>query len=86
MGKSNKKKSKIKSECCKAGVRYSEPAPDFIGDSSPQNLSKPHIGTCYAICMLCGQPCNIYFSIRKTWKRNPSTKIKPSKKIYKRIK
>jgi len=80
MGKSNKKKSKIKSECCKAGVRYSEPAPDFIGDTHPL------IGTCYYICNKCNKPCNIYVPVRKTWKINPSTKIKPSKKIYKRIK
>ena len=70
-----KKKSNLKSTCCKSEVRYSNPAPDFIGDSSPQNLSKPHIGTCYAICTLCGQPCNIYFPVRKVWTRNPKTQI-----------
>jgi hypothetical protein len=63
-------KNKIISECCRAKIRYSDPAPDFIGDK------KPLIGTCYIICTKCNKPCNLYIPIRRTWKINPSTKIK----------
>ena len=67
-----KKKTKIKSECCKAEVRYSDFAPDFIGDD-PKTMQ---IGTCYCICSKCNKPCNIYVPIRRTWKINPATKVK----------
>jgi len=71
-----KKKSNLKSECCKVEVRYSDCAPDFIGDD-PKTMQ---IGTCCCICSKCNQPCNIYVPIRKTWKINPQTKIIPNKK------
>jgi L-lactate utilization protein LutB len=74
MGK--KKRSKIKSECCKAEVRYSDPAPDFIGDD-PKTM---RIGTVYAICTKCNQPCNIYIPIRKVWTRNPKTQVQGDKR------
>ena len=67
MGK--KKRNKILSACCKAEIRYSDPAPDFIGDKNPT------IGTCYCICSKCGKPCNFYTPIRKVWTRNPKTQI-----------
>jgi hypothetical protein len=67
-----KKKSKIKSECCHAEIRYSDIAPDFIED----NPATMRIGTCYCICSKCNQPCNIYVPIRKTWAINPKTKVK----------
>jgi len=70
------KKSKIKSECCKVPIRYSDFAPDFIGDD-PKTM---RVGTCYAICNKCNQPCNIYIPIRKTWKINPATKVKGDKR------
>lgn len=66
-----KKRSKIKSECCKAEVRYSNFAPDFIGDD-PHTMK---IGTVSVICSKCNQPCNIYIPIRKVWTRNPKTQI-----------
>jgi hypothetical protein len=74
MGK--KKRNKIKSECCKAEVRYSDFSPDFIGDN-PKTMQ---IGTCYCICSKCNKPCNIYVPIRRTWKINPAEKIIPNKK------
>jgi hypothetical protein len=67
MGKSN-----FKSECCKAEIRYSESAPDFIGDD-PKTM---RVGTCCAICSKCGKPCSFYIPRRKTWKINPITKVK----------
>ena len=66
-----KKRSKIKSECCKAEVHYSNFAPDFIGDD-PHTMK---IGTVSVICSKCNQPCNIYIPIRRTWTRNPKTQI-----------
>lgn len=68
MGK--KKRNKILSACCKAEIRSSDPAPDFIGDKNPT------IGTCCCICSKCGKPCNFYTPIRKVWTKNPATKIK----------
>jgi hypothetical protein len=68
------KKNNYKSSCCRAKVRLSNPAPDFIGDKNPT------IGTCYAICTKCNQPCDLHIPIRKTWKINPKTQIIPNKK------
>jgi L-lactate utilization protein LutB len=65
-----KKKSKIKSACCKAPIISSEPAPDFIGDKNPS------VGTCCCICTKCNKPCNFYIPIRRTWIINPKTKVK----------
>ena len=31
-------------------------------------------------CRKCGEACDIYFKIRKTWKINPTTKIKKDKR------
>jgi hypothetical protein len=44
------------STCCQAEVLivFSD-MPDFIGE----DVKKQKIGTCYYICSLCGQPCNI---------------------------
>lgn len=75
-----KKKNKIKSSCCKAEIRYSDPSPDFIGDKNPV------IGTCYCICSKCNQPCDMYVPIRKTWTRNPKTQILEDKRAKKEIK
>jgi L-lactate utilization protein LutB len=77
-----RKKSKIKSACCKAEIRYSDPAPDFIGDDS----KTMQIGTCCAICSKCGKPCNFYVPIRRTWKRNPATKVKGDDRAKKEVK
>ena len=72
------KKSSLRSTCCKAEVKYSEPAPDFFGDRNPT------IGTCYCICSKCGEPCNIMSVTRRTWTRNPATQIqKDSRKKIK---
>lgn len=49
------KKSNLKSTCCKAEVKYSDIATDFVGDKSETMT----IGTCYCICSKCGEPCNI---------------------------
>lgn len=69
-----KKKSKIKSKCCKAKVRYSDLSPDFIGDT---NIS---IGTCVCICTKCNKPCDIYIPIRKVWKKSPATQVQGDKR------
>ena len=71
---SKKNKSTLKSACCKAELKYSSPAPDFIGEKEPT------IGTCYCICSKCGEPCNIISDERKTWKINPKTRVVPNKK------
>lgn len=71
-----KKKSNLKSTCCSAEVKYSNIAPDFIGDKSEEMK----IGTCYYICTKCNEPCNIYLKLRKTWEINPTTKVKKDKK------
>lgn len=78
-----KKKSKIKSSCCKAPIRYSDLAPDFIGDD-PKTM---RMGTCYIICTKCNQPCDMHISIRRTWTRNPSEQIIGDKrdKINKKV-
>jgi hypothetical protein len=68
------KKSNLKSTCCKADIKYSDPAPDFIGDKNPT------IGTCYCICSECKKPCNIMINKRRTWKINPVTKVKGDKR------
>ena len=70
-----KKKNNLKSSCCRAKVRFSDFAPDFIGDD-PKTIK---IGTCYATCTKCGEPCNTYIPIRKVWTRNPKTQIVPNK-------
>jgi L-lactate utilization protein LutB len=44
------------------------------------------VGTCYCICSKCNQPCNIFIPIRKTWKINPSTKVKRDKREKQRTK
>jgi DNA-directed RNA polymerase subunit RPC12/RpoP len=31
--------------------------------------------TMHYVCLACGQPCDIYYNQRKTWIRNPKTKI-----------
>ena len=66
--------SKYISDCCRAKIRYSGPTPDFIGEKYPE------VGTCYIICTKCEEPCNFYVPVRKTWKRNPVTKIQKNKK------
>jgi len=66
-----KKKNRLLSICCNAPIKYSDFAPDFIGDN-PKTMT---MGTCYVICTKCNQPCNIYISIRRTWTRNPKTQI-----------
>ena len=71
---SKKKKSNLRSTCCKAEIKYSEAVPDFIGDD------KNSVRTCYCICSKCGEPCNIYSVERKTWEINPKTRVVPSKK------
>jgi len=71
-----KTKNKIKSSCCHASVRYSDPAPDFIGDNS----KTMQVGTCYCICSKCNQPCNMYIPIRRTWIKNPKTQIQKDKR------
>lgn len=78
MGK--KKRNKIKSFCCHAPIRYSDPVPDFIGDKNPT------VGTCYCICSKCNKPCNFYIPIRRTWTRNPSTKVKGDDRAKKEVK
>ena len=70
----NKKKSTLRSNCCNAEVKYSDPAPDFLGDKHPK------IGTCYCICSKCSEPCNVHSNQRKIWVRNPKTRIVPNKK------
>lgn len=70
----NKKKSTLKSVCCKAELKYSSPAPDFFGE---KGLT---IGTCYCICSKCGEPCNIMVDERRTWAINPKTRVVPNKK------
>ena len=65
-------KSNLKSVCCGAEIKFSEFAPDFIGDN-PQTMT---IGTVSCLCTECGEPCNIYIKNRRTWKINPVTKIK----------
>jgi hypothetical protein len=67
-----KKKSNLKSTCCKSEIKYSDFAPDFIGDN-PKTMK---IGTVSCLCTKCGEPCNIYLKNRKTWKINPATKVK----------
>jgi len=67
---SKKNKSTLKSACCKAKLKYSSPAPDFIGEKEPT------IGTCYCVCSKCDKPCNIVLDERKKWTINPSTRIK----------
>jgi CO dehydrogenase/acetyl-CoA synthase alpha subunit len=66
-----KKKNNYKSDCCRAKVRFSDFAPDFIGDD-PKTMK---IGTCYYICTKCEEACDIYIPIRKVWARNPSEQI-----------
>lgn len=63
-----KKKSTLKSTCCKADIKAAS-SPDFIGD-------KPSEGcTNYCVCSKCGKPCNIMTNERKIWIRNPKTQI-----------
>lgn len=70
MGRKKRKNKEI-SLCCGAKVRFNM-SPDFLGDN-PKTMQ---IGTCYYICTKCGEACNIYTPRRRTWKRNPATKIK----------
>jgi hypothetical protein len=69
-----KKKSSLRSTCCDAEVKYSDPAPDFIGDKHPR------IGTVYCICSKCGEPCNIMSIQRRTWTRSPVTQVLKDKR------
>lgn len=68
------------STCCNAKIKYSDPAPDFLGDTHPL------IGTCCCLCSKCGEACNVYEKTRKTWKINPATKIKQNEKKIKKVK
>jgi hypothetical protein len=77
-----KKKSNIKSTCCKATIRFSDFTPDFVGED-PKTMK---IGTCQCICTKCNEPCTIYVTVRKIWRRNPKTQIIPNKKIKKSTK
>ena len=62
-----KKKSNLKSDCCRAKVKISGIG-DFEGDKSAC--------TQYYVCTKCNKACDVYIPIRKTWKINPSTKVK----------
>ena len=66
--------SKYLSDCCHEPIEFSNPAPDFIGDKNPE------IGTCCCYCSKCGEACNFWVPVRKTWKRNPVTKVQKNKK------
>jgi len=66
-----KKKNNLKSLCCNAKVKISM-SPDFFGDTPKTQI----IGTCHYTCTKCNQACDIYSNSRKTWKINPSTKVK----------
>jgi hypothetical protein len=76
------KNKKSLSNCCRAEIKFSEFAPDFIGDNSKEMK----IGTCSAICIKCNKSCNFYVPIRKTWNRKPQTQIIPNKKKQKSTK
>jgi hypothetical protein len=73
---SKKKNKQLLSDCCRAEIRTSDFIPDFIEDN-PKTMT---IGTCYFICSKCGEACNIYVPIRRTWKINPKTQILQNKK------
>ena len=79
MGK--KKRSRELSSCCHAKIRINL-SPDFIGDNSTNQI----MGTCYYICTKCNQPCSVYIPIRRTWTRNPATKVKGDEREKKEIK
>ena len=68
---SKHKRVKEISNCCGA------PAKVY---TSPDDIDK--LGcTMYYVCTECGEPCNIIFKQRKTWKINPKTRITPNKKL-----
>jgi len=76
----SKKKSSLRSTCCNAEIRFSDPAPDFFGDKHPI------IGTCSCICSECGAPCNVMSMPRRLWSRSPVTQIlKDKRKTIKEI-
>jgi hypothetical protein len=59
-----KTKSNYKSICCNADVRI-EGMDDFDKQC-----------TMYHVCTYCNKPCDVTVKIRKTWKINPTTKVK----------
>ncbi len=36
--------------------------------------------TLYHICLKCKKACDVYFTIRKTWTRNPATQVQKDKR------
>ncbi len=44
----------LRSNCCKAGIRLSDPKPDFIGD----NPNAVEGGTMHYICVSCDNACD----------------------------
>jgi len=65
----------LKSKCCKSKVKTNM-SPDFIND----NPKTQKIGTCYYICMKCGEACNVFSVERKKWKINPNEQVIPDKR------
>jgi len=63
-----KKKSNLKSICCGAKVRV-----EGMNDFDKQC-------TMYHVCTYCNKPCDIIVKVRKTWTRNPSTKVEGDKR------
>jgi hypothetical protein len=72
-----KKKSNIKSDCCNAEVKVGG-IPDFNGDR--------HACTQYYVCTKCEEACNVHICQRKTWTRNPATKVKGDERGKQEIK
>ena len=72
-----KKNSKLKSQCCNADV-IKGGRPDFAGDN--------YVCTMYYVCTKCNNPCDLKIKIRKTWKINPSTKVKNDERGKQKIK
>jgi len=62
-----KKKNNLKSTCCGAEVKIGGIG-DFEGDKSAC--------TQYYVCIQCQEACDVYLKERKTWTRNPVTKVK----------
>jgi L-lactate utilization protein LutB len=69
--KKKKIKTQLKSTCCGVDIKV-DMSPDFIGDN-PKTMQ---VGTCCYMCSKCNQPCDVYANTRKTWNRNPATKVK----------
>lgn len=36
--------------------------------------------TMHYVCVACGEPCDVYYTTRKTWGRSPAEQIVPNKK------